>query len=102
MKYYTGIGSRETPASVLALMTNIAMSLSDLGYTLRSGELLVLIQPLKKVLDNAELYIPWKGFCGKKNVVDPFHQVYVRGDDIYSRNIAEAISSTWNRNILRC
>lgn len=34
---YAGIGSRETPRSVLDLMTLIAVKLESLGYTLRSG-----------------------------------------------------------------
>ncbi len=37
MSIYTGIGSRETPADVLATMTKIARYLADKGYTLRSG-----------------------------------------------------------------
>lgn len=35
--FYAGIGSRETPADVLARMTRIATYLATLGYTLRSG-----------------------------------------------------------------
>lgn len=34
---YAGIGSRETPAEVLALMQKYAKRLGELGYTLRSG-----------------------------------------------------------------
>lgn len=34
---YAGIGSRETPRSILDLMTAIARKLEALGYTLRSG-----------------------------------------------------------------
>jgi len=36
-KFYTGVGSRETPESVLRLMKKIAIKLSELGYCLRSG-----------------------------------------------------------------
>lgn len=36
-KFYTGVGSRETPYYVLALMTYTAKVLDKLGYTLRSG-----------------------------------------------------------------
>lgn len=36
-KCYTGVGSRNTPQSVLQIMHDIAVKLSDLGYTLRSG-----------------------------------------------------------------
>jgi len=37
MKYYTGIGSRETPADILELMKSIAYMLYFQGWSLRSG-----------------------------------------------------------------
>lgn len=37
MKYYAGIGSRDTPDDVFAHMTEIATLLEDHGYILRSG-----------------------------------------------------------------
>lgn len=36
-KYYTGIGSRNTPPDMLSLMTAIAWKYNELGYRLRSG-----------------------------------------------------------------
>jgi hypothetical protein len=36
-KFYTGIGSRETPAEYLAIMTELATYLNKTGWTLRSG-----------------------------------------------------------------
>lgn len=35
--FYTGVGSRKTPNDVLALMNKIAIKMSHLGFTLRSG-----------------------------------------------------------------
>ncbi len=37
MKYYAGIGSRETPNDILDLMYYLATKLRDTGWTLRSG-----------------------------------------------------------------
>lgn len=37
MKYYTGIGSRQTPKDILKLMEDIAFKLAQKGYILRSG-----------------------------------------------------------------
>lgn len=37
MKYYSGLGSRETPGLILAIMTDIAKHLGERGYVLRSG-----------------------------------------------------------------
>ena len=40
MKFYAGIGSRETPNDVLGKMTDIAWDLNELGWGLRSGRAL--------------------------------------------------------------
>lgn len=37
MRYYAGIGSRETPPEVLGYMTALALWLGQIGYVLRSG-----------------------------------------------------------------
>lgn len=37
MRYYTGIGSRETPEDFLKLFTQVARYLEIKGFTLRSG-----------------------------------------------------------------
>jgi hypothetical protein len=36
-KYYTGVGSRNTPEDILELMTRLAIKLEGEGWTLRSG-----------------------------------------------------------------
>lgn len=38
MKYYTGVGSRETPHHICGLMTKIATCLASEGWTLRTGD----------------------------------------------------------------
>lgn len=37
MKYYSGVGSRQTPQDILALIENIAVVLAQRNFTLRSG-----------------------------------------------------------------
>lgn len=37
MKFYTGVGSRKTPGSILFIMTQLAVRLCQSGWTLRSG-----------------------------------------------------------------
>jgi len=63
IKYYSGIGSRQTPQDVCDLMTVIARYLYFKGYTLRSGG--------AKAADSAfeagagakkEIFLPWKKF----------------------------------------
>ena len=65
MKYYTGIGSRETPPPVRTLMTRVAQRLAELSYILRSGGAggadiafeLGVGEELRK-----NIFLPWKGF----------------------------------------
>lgn len=63
MKYYTGVGSRETPASISTLMTQLAEKLASEGWALRSGG----AEGADKAFElgsggSDEIYLPWKGF----------------------------------------
>lgn len=61
--FYAGVGSRQTPQAVLALMTLVACALRVQGYTLRSGHAdgadLAFEKGAKGV---AEIMLPWSGF----------------------------------------
>jgi len=59
---YAGIGSRETPPAVLALMTKIARFLGELGYTLRSGAARGADSAFEAGANRREIYLPWRGF----------------------------------------
>ena len=65
-KYYTGIGSRETPKQILKYMENVASKLVGLGYILRSGGADGADSAFEKGCDKAngrkEIYIPWHRF----------------------------------------
>lgn len=63
--FYTGIGSRNTPTEVCALMTQIAKRLSKHKYVLRSGGAKGADQSFEAGADSAEIYLPWDGFEGK-------------------------------------
>lgn len=74
MKFYTGVGSRETPANILKLMERIGYALASQGWTLRSGGALGADQAFERGmfesvgLDQpynwvpAEIYLPWAGY----------------------------------------
>lgn len=65
MKFYTGVGSRETPDHILAEMTALARRLQVAGFTLRSGGAPGADTAFE---DGAEfephIYLPWPGFNG--------------------------------------
>lgn len=69
MKYYTGIGSRETPADVQQLFTRVASRLDELGYTLRSGGADGADLAFERGATNKEVFLPWRGFNGSSSTL---------------------------------
>lgn len=65
-KYYSGVGSRETPLYILYMMSELAMIFEKKGYVLRSGCALGADAAFEDVLtnpsQNAEIYVPNMGF----------------------------------------
>lgn len=68
MRYYAGIGSRETPLDVCEWMTRIAHYLSAQGWVLRSGGAAGADQAFYDGCDKkkCEIYLPYNGFRGKR------------------------------------
>lgn len=69
-KFYSGIGSRETPKEVLEEMKYRALWLDLQGYTLRSGGAEGADQAFESGTLHRHVYLPWKGFAG--NTSDRF------------------------------
>ena len=71
MNCYAGIGSRETPESVLGIFKNIATYLANRGFILRSGGAKGSDSAFEygcdKVNGLKEIYLPWKGFEGSNS-----------------------------------
>jgi hypothetical protein len=63
---YAGIGSRETPRDICALMTRIADKLDDGGYKLRTGGALGADSAFMAgaLEENVELFLPWRRYNG--------------------------------------
>lgn len=64
-KYYTGVGSRETPVVVGMKMVAIAKVMSDKGYVLRSGGADGADSYFESgvpLTGEKEIYLPWKKF----------------------------------------
>lgn len=71
-KFYTGIGSRETPKEILEIMQKIAEFLAKKGYILRSGgadgaDYNGFEIGCDKANGEKEIYLPWKDFNGNKS-----------------------------------
>lgn len=83
MKFYAGIGSRETPADVAELMTRIAQHLSAEGYTLRSGHASGADQAFEAGTGSKEIYIPWKRFNASPDGILPSPAAFVMAEDFH-------------------
>ena len=64
MRYYAGVGSRQTPEGVTELMTRIATRLESFGYTLRSGGTHGADEAFAQGCTSKEVYVPWDGYNG--------------------------------------
>ncbi len=68
MKYYAGIGSRETPNDVCLHMTAISKRLASLGYTCNSGGADGADAAFERgAVINRQIFLPWDGF-NKRNI----------------------------------
>lgn len=65
-KYYSGIGSRQTPFGVLSQMVTMGEVFASLGFCLRSGAADGADAAFEKGCDHVkgekEIFLPWKGF----------------------------------------
>ena len=59
---YTGIGSRETPVEIASRMSEFAVRLAALGYTLRSGGAPGADTFFEMGALSKQIFLPWKGF----------------------------------------
>lgn len=93
--FYTGIGSRETPQYVLAMMRDYAALLAKRGYTLRSGAApgadTAFEQGCDKAKGQKQIFIPWRGFQNREAVKG---SVYV-GVGPEAIRLAETMHPAW-------
>ena len=70
-KIYTGIGARETPENITAILEKLAAFLADEKYVLRSGAAEGASAAFERGCDSAggpkEIYLPWRGFNGNNS-----------------------------------
>jgi hypothetical protein len=103
MKYYAGIGSRETPDNICIMMSQIARKLEQYNYCLRSGGAPGADLAFEQgVLENKEIYIPWKNFNGNiDGIVPPLNAVvaeYVKQYHPNWKNLSNAAKKLMARN----
>lgn len=85
MKYYTGIGSRDTPEKFRMIMRNTAEFLEEKGYILRSGGARGADSFFEEGASPAarKIYLPYDGFekkyeNGKDYVIPEYNDYYTK------------------------
>ena len=107
MKYYTGVGSRESPAVILDLMQAVAFKLACEGYILRSGGADGADLAFQKgwqrgngdeLWPTAEIFIPWDGFNGFSHGQDGvIYRLNKMPNNQQAERIAAEIHPVWDR-----
>jgi hypothetical protein len=92
-KFYTGIGSRETPRKILDRFIEIAERLAKLNYTLRSGGASGADSAFETGCDTGEgkkeIYLPWKNFNYNRSIL------YNVGEDAIE--LAKEVHPAWDK-----
>jgi len=66
-KFYTGIGSRETPPNILEVMRLVGVILDKKGFILRSGGAVGADSSFESAAINKEIYLPERNFNDNKS-----------------------------------
>lgn len=96
MKFYAGIGSRETPEDILILMSKFARYWAEKGWTLRSGHAegadMAFESASYYAEGNAEIYLPWARF----NEHESYYLARLTKPAEWTFEIAEKYHPSWN------
>lgn len=89
--FYSGIGSRSTPADILSFMEEIAEILCRRGWTLRSGAAKGADQAFMKGANRVneqlvEVYQPWKSY--EELSIRPGNTRYTKPSDMALENVS--------------
>lgn len=91
MRFYTGVGSRETPPEVLSGMRRLAEWFRLLGFTLRSGGAAGADTAFEQgAYGQSHIYLSWGGFNGRyrTRLESPRREAYT---------LAQTAHPTWGR-----
>jgi hypothetical protein len=105
-KFYTGVGSRETPVPILQLMHNVAYKLRNEDWILRSGGAdgadtafeqgaytAVCHGNVVWYEGSAEIYLPWRGFGDSDSSL--YHESLPPSSVKKAVDIAKSIHPNW-------
>lgn len=84
---YSGVGARNTPDEVLEVMTELAGTLEEYGFSLRTGGALgadtAFLEGVTKHPEKVELYLPWKDYNGYSSPYTGVHPKVIQMASMY-------------------
>jgi len=100
MQYFSGIGSRETPQTIIKVMEQVGEFLAKRGWVLRSGGADGADSAFERGCDagqgKKEIYLPWKGF--NKNASELFLKSFsLRGTKEKAFDLASQYHPVWDQ-----
>lgn len=103
MRFWSGVGSRETPKDILSLMEDIAFKLSQDKWILRSGGAEGADTAFETGALNSfsevvpEIYLPWKGFGRDRKILKGVYVPSEWNNWIRAIEIASKIHPAWDK-----
>lgn len=105
-KYFAGIGSRETPESLIPTIQGLSEKLISLGFVLRSGGAdgadTFWENAYDKLGGEKEIYLPWKNFNNNSSPLFEIKDWAIETAEIYHPNwnrLSEAAKKLHSRNV---
>ena len=99
-KFYTGVGSRNCPKSIIDLMTAIAKKLEGNGFTLRSGGALGADQAFESGTTQAAIYKAEHATPAAMKIAAQFHPVWHKCSEyarkLHGRNTFQVLGGKLN------
>ena len=87
MKFYAGIGSRETPAFIWGCMQARALILASQGYTLRSGAAtgadFFFERGALEGHGSTEIYLPWRNYNKHPSTLLPTPEAFLMAEQFH-------------------
>lgn len=97
--YYTGVGSRNTPALIMDRMVGIGQSMANSGWVLRSGGANGADTAFEVGCNAAggckEIYLPWSGFNGHNSplTLSSFSEELL----VRAQQLAKSVHPAWSK-----
>lgn len=104
--FYTGVGARKTPQHILKLMTAMAVKMTSLGYTLRSGGAIGADTAFELGAGPKEIYVANQANEAAMSIAAKFHPAWDKcsryAKMLHGRNAFQLLGINLNLPSLYC